>query len=361
MIEHPTSTVVSSDLEQSPMEAQDKKAKATSRRPVPKRKKSKAFYNLWWRLGLYCVRGVLAVYPRLPRVVRVGFFQFGNHFSYLVLWKYRKRMENNVAALMGDQFPTPEMRKELVRRVWHNIWQGIYDTTWSIFAPKDEIRTTIDIVGEEHLIKALAKNRGVIGLSAHLGIFTIIGTRLVAEGYRFTGVVNLPGEPRYAEFMTEIRARAGMETLPLKPRREAARQINKALRQNYIVLIIPDASKRDGVEVTFLGHSRVAPRGPITLAIRSGAAILPMFIIRCEDGRQVLHIKPEIELLQTGDLMEDVIANVKLFMKELEAMVRRYPDQWDWIGYRERRSRNTKISKSNAHSTNQKSVTGANF
>jgi KDO2-lipid IV(A) lauroyltransferase len=361
MIEHPTSTVISSDLEQSPMEAQDKKAKATGGRPVPKRKKSKPFYNLRWRLGAYCVRGVLAVYPRLPRVVRVGFFQFGNHFSYLVLRKYRKRLKNNVAALMGDQFPTPEMRKEFVRRVWHNLWQVIYDTTWIIFAPKDEIRTTIDIVGEEHLIKALAKNRGVIGLSAHLGIFTIIGARLAAEGYRFTGVVNLPGEPRYAEFMTEMRARAGMETLPSSPRREAARQIIKALRQNYIVLILADGAKRDGVEVTFLGHPQVAPRGPVTLAIRTGAAILPMFIIRCEDGRRVLHIKPEIELPQTGDLMEDVIATVKLFMKELEAMVRRYPDQWEWIGYRERRSRNTKISKSNAHSTNQKNVTGANF
>lgn len=361
MIEHPTSTVVSSDLEQSPVEAQDKKAKATSGRPVPKRKKSKAFYHLRWRLGVYCVRGILAVYPRLPRVVRVGFFQFGNHFSYHVIRKYRKRMENNVAALMGDQFPTPEVRKELVRRVWHNIWQGIYETTWIIFASKDEIRTTIDIVGEEHLIKALAKNRGVIGLSAHLGIFTVIGARLAAEGYRFTGVVNLPGEPRSAEFMTEMRARVGMETLPLDPKREAGRQIIKALRQNYIVLIIADGPKRNGVEVTFLGHPRVAPRGPVTLAIRSGAAILPMFIIRREDGRQALHIKPEIELPQTGDLMEDVIANVKLFTKELEAMVRRYPDQWDWIGYRERRIRNTKISKSNAHSTNQKNVAGVNF
>jgi len=361
MIEHPTSTVVSSNPEQSPVEAQDKKAKATSRRPVPKRKKRKPFYNLRCRLGVYCVRGFLAVYPRLPRVVRVGFFQFGNHFSYLVLWKYRKRLENNVAALMGDQFPTPAARKELVRRVWHNFSQEIYDTTWSIFAPKDEIRSTIHIVGEEHLIKALAKNRGVIGLSAHLGIFTVIGARLAAEGYRFTGVVNLPGDPRYAEFLTEIRARAGMETLPGSPRREAARQIIKALRQNYIVLIIADRSKRDGVEVTFLGRPRVAPRGPVTLAIRTGAAILPMFNIRREDGRQVLHIKPEIELPQTGDLMEDVIANVKLFMKELEAMVRRYPDQWNWIGYRERRSRNTKISKGNAHSTNQKNVSGANF
>jgi KDO2-lipid IV(A) lauroyltransferase len=336
------------------MEAQRKQASATSGGPDPKRKKGKPFYSFRYRLGEYSLRGFLAVYPRLPRAVRVGFFQFGDRLSYLVLRKYRKLVESNVAALMGDQFSTPEMSKEFVRRVWHNFSQGAYDTLWSIFATKDEIRFTIDIVGEEHLIKALARKRGVIGLTAHLGNFAIIGARLAAEEYLFTGVVKLPRDPRFAELMTEMRTRAGMETLRIGKRREAGRQIIKALRQNYIVLIIADEFQRDGVEVTFLGHPRVAPRGPATLAIRTGAAILPMFIIRGDDGRQVLHIKPEIEPPQTGDLMADVASHVKLFMKELEAMVRRYPDQWNWIGYRERRGVNPSISRRNAHLTNPK-------
>jgi hypothetical protein len=41
-----------------------------------------------------------------------------------------------------------------------------------------------------------------------------------------------------------------------------------------------------------------------------------------------LRISPEIDLVKTGDAEEDVAANLALFTRHLEDMVRRYPDQW---------------------------------
>ena len=53
-----------------------------------------------------------------------------------------------------------------------------------------------------------------------------------------------------------------------------------------------------------------------------------MCVTRDAEDRLTLHISPEIDLVRTGDLQEDVAVNLALFTRHLEEMVRRYPDQW---------------------------------
>ncbi|MBI1993346.1 MAG: hypothetical protein HYS67_02820, partial [Deltaproteobacteria bacterium] len=83
----------------------------------------------------------------------------------------------------------------------------------------------------------------------------------------------------------------------------------------------------------FLGRTAPAPRGPATLALRTGAAVLPTFVTRDHEDRLTLRIGEEVRLVKTGDLQQDVAANASLFAGHLEAMVRRYPDQWNWLGF----------------------------
>jgi len=70
-----------------------------------------------------------------------------------------------------------------------------------------------------------------------------------------------------------------------------------------------------------------------TLALRTGAAVLPTFVTRDHEDRLTLRIGEEVRLVKTGDLQQDVAANTSLFAGHLEAMVRRYPDQWNWLGF----------------------------
>ncbi len=78
----------------------------------------------------------------------------------------------------------------------------------------------------------------------------------------------------------------------------------------------------------FLGSAVYVRRGPVTLALRAGAAVVPMYVTRDGEDRLTLRISPEIDVVKTGDLQEDVAANLALFTRHLEDMVRRYPDQW---------------------------------
>lgn len=292
------------------------------------------WYWLRYRIGEYFLRGFVRIFPWVPARLTLAFTASASRLTFALLWKYRRRMEENVAAGMAETFRTSQERRRLVRSAWSHFARGVYETIAVVHSSPETIRSTIAVEGEEYLKRALEKERGVIALSAHLGNFTLIGPRLAAAGYPFSVVVKQPRDEGLAKLMDHYRAEVGSKTISARPRREAARQILKALRKNEIVLMIADEFKSGGVEVEFLGRTAQAPRGPVTLAMRSGAAVVPLFVARDGQGRLTLHIWPEIDLIKTGDLQEDVNSNVTLFARQLEAMVRRYPNQWNWLGFR---------------------------
>ena len=293
----------------------------------------KFLYGLRYRMGEYCLRGFVAILPWIPRRPVLLFTSAASRLTFLVLWKYRRRMEENLSMAMGGEFRTRERRDAVVWRAWRNFAQGVYETTCAVYDSKEDICSAVAVEGEEHLRRALELGRGVIALSAHLGNFTMIGTRLAAAGYPFSAVVKQPKDERFARLIDHYRAMVGIQTISAKPRREAARQILKALRRNEVILLIADEFKSGGVEVEFLGRTAPAPRGPATLALRTGAAVLPTFVTRDHEDRLTLRIGEEVRLVKTGDLQKDVAANASLFAGHLEAMVRRYPDQWNWLGF----------------------------
>jgi len=224
---------------------------------------------------------------------------------------------------------------------WRNFARGVYETACALYTSREMICASVAIQGEEYLKQALARGNGVIALSAHLGNFTMIGPRLAAAGYPFSVVVKHPRDQRFARLIDHYRAMVGVKTISARPRREAAREILSALRRNELVLLIADEFKSGDVKVEFLGCTVSAPRGPVTLALRTGGAVVPVFVTRDPEDRLTLRIGSEINLLKTGDLQEDVAANVALFARHLEGMVRRYPDQWNWLGFQ----RNSSQSK----------------
>ena len=248
--------------------------------------------------------------------------------TFVILWRYRKLMEENVSMAMSDQFLPVERRKTVARMAWRNFVWGLYETACTLYTSRDAICASVAIEGEEYLKRALEKGKGVIAFGAHLGNFTMIGTRLAAAGYPFSILVKHPPDQRLARLLDGYRAKVGIKTISAKPRRQAARQILGALRRNEVVIVLPDVFKPGSVNAQFLGAPVYIRRGPVTLALRAGAAVVPMCVTRDAEDRLTLHISPEIDLVKTGDGQADVAANLTLFIRHLEEMVRRYPEQW---------------------------------
>lgn len=292
------------------------------------------FDRIRYRAGEYSLRGFVRVLPKLPAGAVTAITSGASRATFRLLWRYRSRMERNLALAMARELPSRKDRMAVVRRAWRNFAQSVLETISFMHMPTERLVSTIRIEGEEHLKRAHAKGKGVIALSAHLGNFTTIGMRLTAASYPFTALIKQPRDKRFADLMDRYRAEVGVATISAKPRRDAARRVLKALRANHVVLMIADEFKSGGVPVEFFGLQSPAPRGPATLALRTGAAIVPMFMTRDGADRLTLHIEPEIELVQSGDLERDVADNTVIFTRYLEGMIRRYPDQWNWLGFK---------------------------
>lgn len=300
------------------------------------------FYDLRYRFGEWALRGFVACRPYVPIVIVECFTALVSWFAFQLMAQYRRRMEENIALTLGREIPAVAERKDLVWRAWKNFARGVLDTTAIMHHSKARIIDNVRLVGEEHLQSALAKGKGVLALSAHLGSFTMIGARLAAAGYPFSVIVKHPGDERFARLTDDYRAQVGIHTIPAKPRREAVRGLLKALRDNRIVLVIADEFKSGDVMVDFFGMRLPAPRGPATLALRTGAVTLPMFATREADDSLLLTVGAPIAPVEREDLEASVVATTAVYTRVLEAAIRRYPDQWNWLGLP---NRNGKLSR----------------
>jgi len=300
------------------------------------------FYDLRYRVGEYWLRGFIACVPYIPFRVVERFTTLLAWISFKLMSQYRRRMEENIASVLGKEIPSEAERKDLVWRAWKNFARGVFDTMAIIHRSKARIVDSIRLDGEEHLRSALAKGKGVLALSAHLGGFTMIGARLAAAGYPFSVVVKHPADERFARLTDDYRSQVGIHTIPAKPRRQAVRGLIKALRENRIVLVIADEFKSGDVMVDFFGMQLPAPRGPATLALRTGAVTLPMFATRERDDSLLLSVGAAIATVEHEDLEASVLATTAAYTSYLEAAIRRYPDQWNWLGLP---NRNGKLSR----------------
>ena len=186
----------------------------------------------------------------------------------------------------------------------------------------------IDVPDYSLITEGLAKGKGVILALPHLGGWEWAGRWLAAQGNRVTVVVERVDPPELFEWFASLRARLGMTVVPLGP--DAGKAILRALGRNDIVCLLSD---RDigggGVEVELFGERTRLPAGPATLAIRTGATLLPVavyFTPKVDGHLGVIH--PPLAIERRGSLREDVARITQDLAGELEVLIRRAPEQW---------------------------------
>ena len=255
----------------------------------------------------------------------LGFYLFSS---------FRKRSVKNLSLALGEG-PTRQELSGIVRKSLRNFLRDFAEIGLALKSSPEKIRAEIPATGREHLDAALAKGRGVIVLSAHLGNFFLLGTRLAAEGYPTYVLVNNRRSGESQKLLDRYRLDVGQRTIPARPRSQAFRKMAEVLRQNGLAVLIADEYRSgSGIHVPFFGRTVLARRGPATLALRSGAAVVPIYLLRGAGGGLSLIIEPEMELSKSGRTKADVVENTARITRWLERTVRSYPDQWNWMNIR---------------------------
>jgi KDO2-lipid IV(A) lauroyltransferase len=250
--------------------------------------------------------------------------------------KYRERVISNLSVAFGSEKNVDEI-KTLAKEVFFHFTLTPLEAVYVMAntPPFEESILKIKINGKEHLEAALAKKKGVIALGAHLGAFTLLGMRLAVEGYSFNFMINQKTFPTLWKRLNAHQEIVGQKILSPKPPTTSIKKSLNCLRRNEILYLIADEQQiHGGLPVPFFGKTAYTPPGPAIFSLKTGAPILPMFVVRENGIPQTLFIWSPVEIELTSDEKKDTELLTAKFTKVIEDIVRQYPSQWSWLNRR---------------------------
>jgi KDO2-lipid IV(A) lauroyltransferase len=195
------------------------------------------------------------------------------------------------------------------------------------------LKRRIQIIGRENLEAALSKGKGVILVSGHLGNFPLMLSYLSLEGYKTAGIMRYMRDARAEKIFFDKRAQMGIKTIYSQPRKACVDESIRTLRNNELLLIPIDQNfgAKGGIFVDFFGKEAATATGPVVLAQRTQATILPCFILRQPDDTHKIIFEPPLKLEEGRSQQETLLINIQRLTNIIESYIRRYPAEWGWI------------------------------
>ena len=191
-----------------------------------------------------------------------------------------------------------------------------------------------EVHGEEHLQRGLAKGKGLIFVSPHLGNWEVMGLYL-SVSYPLTSLYRPPRLEGIGTLVRQARERLGAKLVPTDAK--GIRALYQALSRNEAIGILPDQDPREagGQFAPFFD----IPANTMTLlsrlANKSHATVLCSYAERLPQGRGfAIHFEPAPTGLYDADLETSLTALNQM----VERSVRRIPAQYQW-GYKRFRTR----------------------
>ena len=226
--------------------------------------------------------------------------------------------------------PEPE-RARILRGVFTSLGRQLAETCLFPKYTRENVSDVVVYDGFENFEQALARGKGVLFLTAHIG-----GWELSAFAHSLYGhplkVVMRSLDNQYLDRLTrQYRTLHGNSMLD---KDEFGRALLSAMKAGETVGILMDTNMTppQGVFVDFFGIKACTASGLAKIALHTDAAVVPGFTFwDSELGKYRLRFDPPLKLIRSENESADVIANTALFTKVIEGYVRQYPDQWLWV------------------------------
>jgi len=236
-------------------------------------------------------------------------------------------------ALANLRIAFPELAPEEQRRIARESWvQQAWNAIDALACPTwsdAELRRRVELEGLEHQRAAAALGRGVLLLMPHLGSIELAWAALPLHGPPLTVLTRPLSNRLIQREHVQSRAAHGAEILP---HRGAALRVLRALSEGRRVAIANDqyARRSRGIFAPFFGVRSSTSPGAALLALRSGAPLLPFYLVRLGRDRHRGVFLPPLEFERSGDHRKDVELATARMNQVLEALIRQHPEQWLW-------------------------------
>lgn len=237
----------------------------------------------------------------------------------------RDAVIDNLKVITGGS-ASPDELKSMSREVFRNFARYLADFFRFSKVGKEYVKSFVELKGLENVDRALGYGKGAIMLSAHIGNWELGGHVMSLLRQPMGAVVLTHRNKNINNFFTRQRMYGNLKPIEIGA---GLRTCYKLLKSNGLLAVLGDRDfSGKGIYVDFFGRKTIIPKGPAVLCYRTGAAIVPTYMIRKADNTYEFTFEEPI--LPDRSMGEDaaVEALAKKYTNSIERCVRKYPDQW---------------------------------
>lgn len=283
------------------------------------------------RLEFAVFRVVFASFAALPRPLALRCGAVLGELLAVVARRQRRIALSNLAFVFPDRGPREHRR--ILRACCRNLGRVGAEFCHLPQLTPESLSHYIEFADREawENVFRVAEQRGAIIVTGHFGNWELLAFVHGMLGRPITFVYKPMRNQIFDARLQEVRRLAGTTVLP---KRSAARAALRILRRGEVLVIPSDQNQRrsEGVFVDVLGKLACTNPGAARLAMHTGAAVFPVFLVRQgESERHRLVVLPEIEMVNSGDRERDIVTNTQRCSDAISGMLRQYPEQWIWF------------------------------
>ena len=292
-----------------------------SRNPIL-RALGSATSRLWFPAALATARN-------LPRPFMHGGGRILANAYYAARPKYLRAARANIAIILGRDPGDAEVRALASSMVASHFAAWVDFLRFATRPPEEAARLVEGVIGYSRIVEGRLRGKGVLLLTAHLGNWEV-GGLMLAQMKQPIHVVLVPDIfPGVERQRRKLHEACGVVEIRVDRSFVPTLAVLRALSQNGIVAMQGDRDfDNTGVAVPFFGREAYFPRGPLRVAMASGATVLPSFIVRMPDGRYRAIVEEPLVVESGEDRDASLRRNLERYVAILERYVREYPDQW---------------------------------
>ncbi|MEE9553897.1 MAG: lysophospholipid acyltransferase family protein [candidate division Zixibacteria bacterium] len=276
------------------------------------------------------IKGVIYILEKLPRHWTLRLAGVLGEIAAVLDVKERKLAERNLKLAYGDKWNDLEIElvaKDCFVKVALNAADVIQSRKWSA----DDLGKLVKVEGWEHFQAAFEQDRGVIGLTGHIGNFELLAAWFASvKKIPLSAIGRALYDKRLDKMVIENRKRFGIENIVSDA---AAKNVITILRSGRMlgVLLDVDSSKFSGRFAPFFGVPAKTAAGPMLIGRRTQSPVVPMAMFRTDDNRYLVKILPAFDIPSTDDKDTDIDEALARCNVALEELINHDPTQWAWM------------------------------
>ncbi|MBI3399424.1 MAG: lysophospholipid acyltransferase family protein [Deltaproteobacteria bacterium] len=283
------------------------------------------------RFIIQCLKILCWSIGHLPLAFALWFGRILGKLAFYLDKKHRVITLNNLENSFKGEKTSGDINA-IAKKVFENLGMNFMEFCRLSWLKTEDLTGYVEVEGFENFERAYKKGKGVIFLTGHFGNWELMAIFYALKGYPVDIVVRDLDSPIADEFVKWVRTVAGNRIVS---KDRSMRELLRIVSKGGVVGILLDQNVtwNEGVFVYFFNELACTNKGPALLALASGAAIVPTFIVRNGKKHRII-IGEEITIKNSGNRAADHLKNTALFTKVIEDFARQYPEQWFWLHQR---------------------------